>query len=311
MKPVRVASPDHSLLQLVAGALDQDDYTIQEVTSPAELGKAKAGELLVVDEKLLGDRAFKAKVLSRSSLVLITDRDPARSLEMLADFPGVHHVLMRDGVFLPRQIVTTIAQLASGKAPDVGSYLAPGAAVTTVRLRSTEEKGPLLDRMQEAAKATGGVSELAGVIGTVASELILNAFFHAPVDPKSKQPKYRDKPRDQVLKLSAAEQVEVGFGHDEQVFVVSVRDPFGSLTREALISNFARSAKGGETQIKMKTPGAGVGLYMVFCSSHLLDVHVTPGKATVMTAVIGVAKRFRDLEKFGNSFNFFEAGKAG
>ncbi len=312
MKPVRVASPDHSLLQLVAGALDQDAYDIREVTTSSELALTKKGECLVVDEKLLAqDDALKAKVLSSPSVVLISRSDPAQSLKILADYPSVQHVLMRDGVFLPRQIVTTLAQITSGMATDVSSYLAPGAAVTTVRLRATAEKAALLDRMQEAAAATGGVSELTAVIGTVASELILNAFFHAPVDPKTKQAKYRDKPRDAVLKLSAAEQIDVGFGHDDQVFVISVRDPFGSLTREALISNFVRSAKGGDTQIKMKTPGAGVGLYMVFCSSHLLDVHVTPEKATVMTAVIGVAKRFRDLEKFGNSFNYFEAGRAG
>jgi hypothetical protein len=312
LKPVRVASRDHSLLQLVAGALDQDDYAICEATTPDELGQCDANECLVVDEKLLSqDPALRSHVLNRRSLVLISDRDPAQSLKMLADHPGVHHVLMRDGVFLPRQIVTTLAQMTSGKAPDVSAYLAPGSRVTTTKLRSTEEKAALLDRMDEAARATGGVSELPGVIGTVASELILNAFFNAPVDATTKQPKYRDKPRHEPLKLAVAEQIEVSYGYDDRVFVVSVKDPFGSLTRDALISNFSRSAERGSSQIKMVTQGAGVGLYMVFCASHLLDVHVTPGKQTVMTAVIGVARRFRDIEKFGNSFNYFEVGKAG
>ena len=190
MKSVRIASPDHSLLQLVAGALDHDAYDVRAVTTPSELARTKRGECLVVDEKLLAqDEALKAKVLSRPSVVLISGNDPAQSLKTLADYPSVQHVLMRDGVFLTRQIVTTLAQITSGAAPDVSSYLSPGAAVTNVKLRATEEKSALLDRMQEAAAATGGVSELTAVIGTVASELILNAFFHAPVGSGS-VPKY-------------------------------------------------------------------------------------------------------------------------
>lgn len=313
MRPVRIASRDHSLLQLVAGALDQGAYMISEVTNPAELGPDKPGEYLVIDEKFFAqDAALRSKVLARPSLVVISDKAPEQSLKMLADCPAVHHVLMRDGVFLPRQIVSTLNQMASPSAPEVSSYLTPGAAVTSVKVRSTDDKAALLERLADAAGQTGGVSELAGVIGTVASELIMNAIFNAPVDAKTKRPKYRDRPRHLPLALDPAEEVTVAFGHDDQVFALGVKDRFGALTRETLIANFLRSSQAGETQIKMKTPGAGVGLYMVFCSSHLLDIHVTPGKETVVTAVIGVAKRFRDLERFGNSFNYFEArGKAG
>lgn len=264
------------------------------------------GVPLIVDDSLLSPAAPERRALfRRAHLVLVGDFDLASAIQLCGTSPVLAHVLWRNDRLLGRQLRSTLLQLLGAGAWDVKDYLRAGTAITKCVLTSSDKQGAIIEQVSAAAAAAGGFSELSSSVATVASELMMNAIFNAPLDGNTGAAKYRESPRDAVLQLTPGEAVTLSYGADEALFGLSVRDQFGRFNRQTLLEYLVRSGRADDAQIKMRTPGAGVGLYMVINAVSQLDIHVVTGRTTQIVALFGLSKRFRDYESFGHSLNFF------
>ncbi len=267
-------------------------------------------DLYVVEEALLQQEpARRTAVMRRRGLVLLTAQDVESTIRLFAENEALRHVHSINDALLGRQLETTLAQILADAPLPLTRYLASGASLQSMVVKSSQAKQGVIDAIVFDVAPVVAFADLAGVVATVTSELLMNAVFNAPHDAKRGLPKYRDLPRDETLTLAAGEEVRAFFGHDEGALVLGVEDRFGMLSRATLAANLLRASRIGAAQIKMQTAGAGVGLYMVINAATQLDVYVERGKLTRLTAVIGVSKRYRDFERLGHSLNYF--GKEG
>jgi hypothetical protein len=264
------------------------------------------GTPLVVEDELLtrGDPQ-RAALAERGDLVLVGDFDLPKTIEALAGAPKLAHVVWRSKGLLRRQLRSTLTQLAGGPLWTLDKYIEEPTVIDSVTVRSSDQKSDCIDRVARLAAQLGGFSELAAGAAMVASELVMNAIFNAPVEPATGQPKYRGQPRDAHLSLAPGEEVSLSYGANEHVFGLAVTDQFGRFNRETLLSNLVRSSRPDHAQIRMRTPGAGVGLFMILNAVSQLDVQVARGGMTRVVALFGLCKRYRDFEAFGHSLNFF------
>jgi hypothetical protein len=301
---VHVATGDDLLDAYLRQVGADHGFTVRRHFETLTLGPPP-GDVMVLDERLLPAGLAGRALLDNPQAILVSDQDAAGTVRLLSTHGRLCHVLAREGGGLPRQLAATLTVLLGLDQADPRRHLAPGTALASERVGSTADKQACLDRIADAARGAGGFTDLPAVVETIASELVMNAIFNAPVDPGLKRPRYQDVARDQPLTLAPGEEVTVAFGHDDHAFVLCVRDNFGTLRRKTLAENFARAATAGAAQIRMKTPGAGVGLFMVFSSAALLEILVHGDRSTEVVAVVALSKRYRDFARSGHSVNLF------
>lgn len=302
---IHVVSNDPHLGALIERAIAGSSHIVRR---QAKVPLLHLSDILVLE---LPVGATLPETTTDVHMVLIVDSDVAETVHILGANPSLCHIIGRTGPFFPRLLASTLTQLINEDAWPFARNLMPGATVEYQELMTTNSKQACVDRISTAAKGTGAFSELTNLVATVASELLMNAFFNAPVDGKTHKRKYKDVPRQETLTLTKAESIGVAFGHDEEMFALSVRDNFGSLTRSTLIVNLERAAHFGSSQIRMTTQGAGVGLYMTLCSTTALCIRVIPSQVTEVTALFALTKRNRDFEQLGRSFSLFVSPSQG
>lgn len=271
------------------------------VRRQAQMPALAPEDLLILDEPGAAD---SLALPSGVPAIVVTDRDAAGIVRLLAANPELSHVVGRSGPFFPRLLRTTLQQIVEGDAWRFSTYLTSGAPVQTQVLTESSAKQACVDRIVAMAAGTTAFSELPGTIGTVAYELLMNAFFNAPFDFASQRRKYKDRPRHELLSLGRDEAVTVAYGHDDELLAVSIRDNFGSLSRATMLMNLERAARIGSAQIRMKTQGAGVGFYIALSSTTALEIRINPQVSTEIVAAFALTKRYRDFEQLGRSINF-------
>jgi hypothetical protein len=133
-------------------------------------------------------------------------------------------------------------------------------------------------------------------------ELLMNAFYNAPVD-KNGSPRFAHFSKTRVASLNAGEQVEVVLAAGQDRVGVAVRDPFGSLGPSRVTRTLARcltqrGSTGGQS-------GAGIGLYQVFQSVSSLIFNIAPNQRTEVIALTDLVSH-RDFAVMGKSLSLFE-----
>jgi hypothetical protein len=311
-RPVWIATADDAWAQQIIDILGTTGRRVQRVNAAMLQSSTVADETVVIAD--LAAPSVPQDTLSslcrRARTLALTSKDGPTTLDLLASHPGLNHVLVKNNQLRPRQITSIVSKLAGTPLWGIESYLAPGSACHRQKIKDYAKKQDVIDGVRAYTEELASFRELPNLAATVTWELMMNGFFDAPLDRESGVPKYADKPRHEGLILADHEAIDLAYGHDDDLFVVSVTDPFGRLDRATVLGNLQRSAQLNDGQIKRTSAGAGVGLFIVFDGTSQLDVHVAPGSRTEVTAVICLSRRLKDFEQRGNSLNFFfdEAG---
>ena len=120
--------------------------------------------------------------------------------------------------------------------------------------------------------------QVRNAIGSVCEELLMNALYDAPVDADGKQVFAEVDPHDRTDKLSPRP-VSIRYAATEDMFAVAVRDRFGRLAKNTILSYIDKCIH-SPNQIDRKTYGAGLGLYLVANAAASYVVNVAYGIAT-------------------------------
>ncbi|HEY0195906.1 MAG TPA: hypothetical protein VGC42_32560 [Kofleriaceae bacterium] len=215
----------------------------------------------------LRDRAHVAVVTPRASLPELTG--------YLRD-DRVNHVVVGDE--LDHGVFVTAQKLLTGDIFGVEKYLPPGTPVHYARLRDFAGRGKAIDTVLEFAEQAKMRRQVRTAIGAVCEELLMNALYDAPVDASGK-PMFADVDPHDRKDTRSPRPVSIRYAVTDQVFAVAVRDRFGRLAKNTILSYIDKCIH-SPNQIDRKTYGAGLGLYLVANAAASYIVNVAYGIAT-------------------------------
>ena len=204
---------------------------------------------------------------------------PKASLSDLVSFlhdSRCNHVICGEeeeqGVFITAQ------KLLTGDIFGIEKYLPAGSEVHYFRLRDYQGRGAAIDTILRFAEENRVRRQVRGAIGQVCEELLMNALYDAPVDDEGHQVFAEVDPHARVSSFSPRP-VSIRYAATETQFVVAVRDRFGQLAKNTILS-YIKKCVTSEEQIDRKTYGAGLGLYLVANATAGYIVNVAHGMAT-------------------------------
>ena len=116
----------------------------------------------------------------------------------------------------------------------------------------------------------------------VITELLMNAFFDAPVNEDGTRP-FMGMPRDSVFDLPNGQSVKIRLFLSEAFLTVQVEDPFGSLQGESVIRYLKKCLIKDEDQMDKKVGGAGLGIFLCWKRSSALFYDIYPDEKTIAT----------------------------
>jgi hypothetical protein len=159
--------------------------------------------------------------------------------------------------------------------------------------------------MGEFLAAKGVGSRTNQQLRDVAEELLTNAFYDAPVSAGVlKQPISRTED----VSLPEDSACDMVYGCRDDLAIVRVRDPFGSLTRVRLIEVLTRCARTDmRVEVDESMGGAGLGLWRIFSAASYVAISVVDHRHTEF--LVGIGKRAAGPRPFAFHLFFKEHGR--
>jgi hypothetical protein len=243
----------------------------------------------------------------------------ARLLDVLCE-ADVNHVIPKRGAStVPRgtapilgmlegpdehDLFAAVRRLLDGpESPGVVPYLLAGAPVHEASVRSSDDKEHALGAIVQFAQSMDLGGEKLRRVELATEELLMNALYDAPRNADG-QARHTHQDRRVAVALGADETVQLRYGCDGQTLAVAVADPFGSLTRSAVIERL-RKVRDGVPKPSAGVAGAGLGLVMTYSVANQLVFSISPGRLTEVTAVMHVGGSNRAAQERGTAVHFY------
>ena len=204
---------------------------------------------------------------------------PQAQLEQLVAYledPRVNHVIVGDE--LDRGVFVTAQKLLTGDIFGIEKYLPEGTPVHYARIRDFEGRGKAVDTVLDFAAHARMRRQVRSAIASVCEELLMNALYDAPVDDRGR-PLFAGLDPEDRTRSRSPKPVSIRYAATETQFAVAVRDRFGRLAKDTIISHL-KSCLAAAEPIDRDTYGAGMGLYLVASSAASYIVNVAHGIAT-------------------------------
>ncbi len=277
---VLAISSDLDQLRRIVGSLERAGAEVEAVRSPEAIASETIPHRFVFVSVEAADagatRALVPRLRPHAELMIITPKARLAELTVqLADDHVNHAVVgdqLEDGVFVTAQ------KLLTGDIFGIEKYVPPGTDVKYERLRDFEGRERAIRNVLSHAEESGLRKQVRSAIGQTVEELLMNALYDAPVDANGKQLFAEVDPR-QRRDMQAPRPVSIRYASTEQGFVIAVRDRYGRLAKNTILS-YLEKCLHSENQIDRKTYGAGLGLYLIMNSVASYVVNVAHGVAT-------------------------------
>jgi hypothetical protein len=175
-----------------------------------------------------------------------------------------------------------LKDISSEKFDSLSSLLKSPDSVEKVHVTSAKKRHDLKDKMVVFLKGLKVRTTITDRCFLVAEEMLMNAIYDAPVDPKSGDSLYNHMSRKEDIILDPQQFSIFEYGSHNKIVAVSVIDPFGGLTREILVDYLESCYSGQAGQINEKAGkgGAGRGLHQIVENSDLTVFQVKRGEKT-------------------------------
>ena len=216
------------------------------------------------------------KLRERAHVTIITKQATLPDLTHYLHDERVNHVVVGDE--LDEGVYVTAQKLLTGDIFGIEKYLPVGTQVNYARIRDFEGRGRAIDTILGFAEEQKMRRQVRNAIGQVCEELLMNALYDAPVDEQGNQVFAEIDPHDRT-RTASPRPVSIRYAATEDRFAVAVRDRFGRLAKNTILSYIEKCIH-SPNQIDRKTYGAGLGLYLVANAAASYIVNVAHGIAT-------------------------------
>ena len=221
-------------------------------------------------------------------VIAICDEPLPAAIAWLADHPWISHVVsasMLDHPIADELLDNVFRTFVSDK-PRLLDWIGPTIVGRRVRLIRAASRATRIDKMSELFAGHAVSARTIAQLRDAAEELLTNAFYNAPVAGGGGAPVSRTED----VELPEASACDLAYGCRDDLAIVRVRDPFGSLTRARLVEVLTRCARADmQVQVDETMGGAGLGMWRVFASASFVAVLVEKHQLTEI--LVGIAKR--------------------
>jgi hypothetical protein len=216
------------------------------------------------------------KLRDRAHVTIVAQRASLADLTTYLRDDHINHVVV--GEELDQGVFVTAQKLLTGDIFGIEKYLPPGTPVHYARLRDFEGRGRAIETVLGYAEQSKMRRQVRSAIGSVCEELLMNALYDAPVDAYG-NPMFADVDPHHRQRTRSPRPVSIRYAATEQLFAVAVRDRFGRLAKNTMLSYLDKCIQ-SPNQIDRKTYGSGLGLYLVANAAASYVVNVAYGIAT-------------------------------
>jgi hypothetical protein len=267
------------------------------------------GTTLAALERTAGERTSSVEqLLPAGPVIVICDEALQAAIGWLPSHPWLAHVVSASLLQSPlaaEHLANVTTTLTSSSRPRLLDWVGPTVAGRRVRLARASRRAERLERMGEFLAAKGVGSRTNQQLRDVAEELLTNAFYDAPVSAGVlKQPISRTED----VSLPEDSACDMVYGCRDDLAIVRVRDPFGSLTRVRLIEVLTRCARTDmRVEVDESMGGAGLGLWRIFSAASYVAISVVDHRHTEF--LVGIGKRAAGPRPFAFHLFFKEHGR--
>ena len=202
----------------------------------------------------------------------------------------------------PLELSVTAQKLVSRELFGLARYLEGSPRLEKIELHRSEQKDAVVERAETFAIEAGCHPRVAQQIATAVDELVTNALYNAPVDPKGAA-LYAHLPRSIPVRLDR--HITLQLASDDRRIAISALDPYGSLLPSVVIEYLSRCFAERTPLMSEQRGGAGLGLYYLFNLLHSFIINLEPGHATESIGLLDISKSYRAYASRGRSFNLF------
>ena len=279
-KRVLAISSDLDQLRRIVATLERAGAEVDAVRSPSAIGGDQIPHRYVFFAATNGEvgslEPLLPKLRDRAHVTVVTPKASLSDLTQYLRDDRVNHVVVGDE--LDHGVFVTAQKLLTGDIFGIEKYLPQGTNVQYARLRDFEGRGKAIQTVLDYAEAAKVRRQVRLAIGQVCEELLMNALYDAPVDAAGKPVFAEVDPHDRTT-VRSPRPVSIRFAATDDVFAVAVRDRFGRLSKNTILSYIDKCIH-SPNQIDRKTYGAGLGLYLVANAAASYIVNVAYDVAT-------------------------------
>lgn len=263
---------------------------LDEPRAPGTVAFLDAEALAALD-KLAAERGTAVRDLAPPGTVIAFSDDALQTpIGWLPTRPWLAHVMsvsMLEHPIFPEHLGNVVTTLTNGRRPRLTDWLTETVVGRRVRLAQASKRAERIERMGEYYESNGVSARTIQLLRDAAEELLTNAFYDAPVAAGAVPDAI---PRTQDVTLSEESACDMVYGCRDDLAIVRVKDPFGSLTRERLVEVLTRCARTDmQVEVDESMGGAGLGLWRLFTVATFVAVSVVPNHHTEF--LVGIAKR--------------------
>ncbi|HEY0254708.1 MAG TPA: hypothetical protein VGC41_24450 [Kofleriaceae bacterium] len=233
--------------------------------------------------------AFDCRTLGTGEIIAFCDGTVSNAVQWLANdaLSHVASVSMLDHPSGPDLLDNVLATINTATKPRLLDWLTNNVVGRRVRLTHAGGRAERLDKLSDFFTTHGFGVRTVEQIRDAAEELLTNAFYDAPAaSGLFKKPVSRT----QDVELPSDSACDLAYGYRDQLAVVRIRDPFGSLTRKRLIEVLLRcSSSEMDVRPDESMGGAGLGMWKIFASATFVAVSVVNHRHTEI--LVGFTKR--------------------
>ncbi|HEY1080265.1 MAG TPA: cyclic nucleotide-binding domain-containing protein [Bdellovibrio sp.] len=236
--------------------------------------------------------------------VLLTSKDVQGNVRILERHRFVDHIISRDAEdknATIRYVLTALGKLLNKDLFGVEKYLTWGVEVKTKAIVRSGQREELREEVFAYFKKMGMRTTVLERVNTVLEEMLMNAIYDAPVDANGKS-LFNHKSRKEEINLDTHQQSTLSFASDGVLLAVSVKDPFGSLTKDIIIDYLLSCYGGAAGSMNAEKGGAGRGLHQIIENADLTVFNVKKGVRTEVICLFNVDGQKKEAQP---SFHYF------
>jgi hypothetical protein len=253
------------------------------VTSAAHLVDAPRPAVAFIDMAAVSEleRGELDPAMLPGPVVALCDGDLGESVEALRRHSWLSHVIgtgMLSHVGLRNAHLTNVAStLESGTT--MLDWVRPTLRGRRVRLARASQREEHLARMREYLPSVGVGARVSQILCDAADELLANAFYTAPLAAGVIDERIA-RTSDVTLPHNSA--CDLVYGNTDDFALVRVRDPFGALSRDALVTALSQCASAGAV-----APSQGLGLWRLLSIASFVAIYVVDRHHTDVMVGVG------------------------
>lgn len=253
------------------------------------------------------DIAEKARAKNdKVNTVFLTSEDADSYLAQIKLYPFLSNVVSQsegDRAFTIKSILSTVSKITNSDYFGLEKYLSWGTEIREHKVSKSAERRQIIAEMANTLSELGLRRTLVSRCENVAEELLMNAIYDAPIDPKGKH-LYNHLDRTEAIELAPNEQPVFRYGCDGMFLGISVRDPFGSIDRETVLEYLDSCFSGRETPLHKNKGGGGHGVFIILRSANMTIFNVQKGVSTEVITLFDLEPKQSGKQKT-SSFQYF------